>query len=455
MNYAARALVLLLTLLLAGAQPASADAFEPFEFALLGDPQIGYGIGAEYADARRFGLVVDDIVAQRIPVTVVAGDLVQDRSLWQHWAFQRVARGLPGRVLLLPGNHDVVDRASLQDWRNRHGADYHDAVYRNVAFVLLNSETARDDSLSGTEHEAQWAWLERTLAAHRTAGRTHIVLAMHRPPFVERENEGEQYANWPPAARARLLTLARAHGVRWILAGHLHSTVTITAADGLTIVVGAGTSRVRDRSPVAWHRVRVSAEGLTFEQRVVAPTPAEPFAVPGLSGWTPRLFDPSLRHWTFTIAYASAGMIAWRVARRASAKPAYVWRWIALLLFAFGANMQLDLDELVTESGRIAAKLVGVYALRHVISAGTALAAAGGAILLFARSWTRARQEHAALAALALLAPSLAWFCLSAISHHGWGMLFNEGWWDLMILAALIGIAVCAARQAASSPTRA
>jgi 3',5'-cyclic AMP phosphodiesterase CpdA len=451
----ARMFALLGALALAGLQLAQAEPFEPFEFALVGDPQIGFGTGAEYADARRFGLVVDNIAAQRIPLTVVAGDLVQDRSLWQHWAYGRVARGLPGRVLLVPGNHDVVDRASLQDWRARHGPDYHDAVWRNVAFVLLNSETLRDRRIAGLENEAQWEFLQRSLAMHQAAGRTHIVLVMHRPPFVEREDEGEEEANWPPASRARLLTLARAHGVRWILAGHLHRTALIEAGDGLRILVGAGSALSFDRSPIAYHRLRVERSSITFEQVVVAPPPAEPFTVRGLPGWTPRLFDPSLRHWIFTLAYAIVGLIAWRVSRRTPAEPARAWRAVALLLFALGANMQLDLDELVTETGRLTAKAIGVYALRHAITAGAVLAVAGGAVLLFARSWSRARSQRAALAALALLAPSLAWFCLSAISHHGWGMLFNEGWWDLMILAALIGIAVCAARQAAAPPMRA
>jgi serine/threonine-protein phosphatase CPPED1 len=444
---AVRAFALIWALLLAGAQPAIADAFEPFEFALLGDPQIGFGPGAEYADASRLSQVVDHIAASGLPLSIVAGDLVQDRSLWQHWAYGRVARGLPGKVLLVPGNHDVIDSSSLRDWRERHGLDYHDAVWRNVAFVMLNSETLRDQRISPLENAAQWEFLQRSLATHRTAGRTHIVLVMHRPPFVSSENEGEQEANWPPESRARLLALARAHGVRWILAGHLHRTALIEASDGLRILVGAGSALSFDRSPVAYHRLRVERTSIDFEQVVVAPPPAEPFAVRGLSGWTPRLFDPSLRHWIFTLAYATVGALAWRTSRRTNGIAQRLWRTIGLLLFALGANTQLDIDELVSEVGRIAAKLLGIYALRHVITGFTVLAVAGGAVLLFARSWSRTRRERAALTALALLAPSLAWFCLSAISHHGWGMLFNEGWWDLLILAALIGITACSVRQ--------
>jgi serine/threonine-protein phosphatase CPPED1 len=438
---------LVLSLSTVAAETPGKEAFAPFTFALVGDPQIGYGTGAEYADAQRFGRVVDDIAAQQMPVSVVVGDLVEDRSLWQHWAYQRVARGLPGRVLLLPGNHDVTNRASLADWRTRHGPDYHDAVHHNVAFVLLNSETARDDRLSGAEHEAQWAWLARTLAAHHAAGRTHIVLAMHRPPFVENEDEGEENANWPPAARARLLALARAHGVRWILAGHLHRTTTIRAADGLTIVVGAGSARSFDRSPIAWHRVRVSAEGLAFEQRVVAPPPAEPFSVPGLRDWTPRLFDFSLRHWILTAAYLACAFWLFATGRqqRGAGKAAAPWPALAVLLLALGLNMQLDIDELLREVGRIAAKLSGVHAVRHAITGGAVAAALlGGAFWLW-RAWRHGAERRLGTAAIALAAVPVAWFALSAISHHDLGMLFNEGWWDLAIVGALVSIALCAA----------
>lgn len=435
----------------ATAAPILAQGFEPFEFALVGDPQIGYGPGAEYADAARFAQVIEDIVARKFPITVVAGDLVQDRSIWQHWAYGLVAKRLSGQVLLVPGNHDIVDRSSLADWRDRHGPDYHEQVWRNVAFVLLNSETARDSRISSAEYEAQWQFIERSLSAHAAARRTHVVLVMHRPPFVEREDEPESEQNWPPQSRTRLLELARAHGVRLILAGHLHRTSTVQARDGLKIVVGAGSARSFDQSPIAYHRVRVEQAAITVEQVVVAPPPSPPFAVPGLSGWTPRLFDFSVRHWIFSVLYLATSWLAWRAARRCrsagQADDARLWRVVAFLLVFFAANMQLDFDELISEVGRIAAKLTGIYYIRHAITATSALLIGVGALLLFARHALRRRGRRAPLWALACLAPSTAWFCLSAMSHHDIGTLFNEAWWDLLVICALSVLAVFATRR--------
>lgn len=443
--------LLLCALVQSVARAQSGDTFRPFEFALLGDPQIGYGQGGEYADAGRFSQVVDAINRQRLPLSIIAGDLVQDRSLWQEWTFGWVARRLQGRVLLAAGNHDVADRNSLQAFRERHGKDFYDAVVNNVAFIVIDSETARDTRISVAEFELQWDFIRKALEAHQRANRIHIVLVMHRPPFVDTETEADSDANWPLESRSRLLGLARKHGVRWILAGHLHRTVERRTSDGMHIVVGAGSARSFDNSPVAFHRFSVKREGLSFERIAVAPAPREPFSVPGLRDWTPRLFDPSLRHWLLTLFYAAAGAIALSSSRRlakreetTAAAASKLWYSVALLLFAFGANMQLDLDELLRELGRIGAKVTGIFAVRHLITGGALLVAATTAGIMLARYYRRAGRNLANTIALALLAVPSAWFFLSAISHHDIGMLFDEGWWDLSVVASLAGIALCA-----------
>lgn len=448
---ALRLAVLALTLLVNGVQ--SQEPFSPFEFALLGDPQIGYGQGGEYADAKRFGMVVDEINALNLPLSIVAGDLVQDRSLWQDWAFGRVVARLRGRVLLAAGNHDVVDISSLQAFRDRYGKDYYDVVHNNVAFVIVNSETMRDTRISAAEFELQWRFLAQSLAAHRLANRTHILLIMHRPPFVGNEIEPETEQNWPPATRARLMAMARESGVRWILAGHLHRTVALDLADDMHIVVGAGSARSFDRSPVAYHRFRVAREGLSYSFAAVSPPPGEPFSVPGLREWTPRLFDFSARHWLFTLFYAVAGAFALRTSRQLALRGSSVsthssklWLAMAALLFAFSVNMQLDFDELIGELGRIAAKIAGVYSVRHFVTATAALVVGIGVIFVLARNYVRSKRTKSSAIALVLIAVPTAWFCLSMISNHHIGMLFNEGWWDLLILVSLVGIAFCANR---------
>ncbi len=420
------------------------------DFALVGDPQIGYGHGEELGDAARFGRVVEDIRRRSLGLTVIAGDMVQDRSLWQNWLFARAVRRLPGTVLLVPGNHDIVDRASLADWRKRHGPDYRDLVWRNVAFILLDSETLRDTRISASETMAQWIFLEQSLAAHAAAGREHIVLVMHRPPFVVSEDEAGEDANWPPASRAKLLFLARAHGVRWILAGHLHRTTEISTHDGIRIIVGAGSARSFDHSPVAYHSIRITQTGFGIHQVVVASAAPEPFTVPGLPEWTPRIFEFSLRHWLFTMAYAGVGAIAFIVSRRSRSSR---WLAVSILLVFFAANMQLDFDELVRETGRLAARATGVYAVRHLITGGVTVLTATIMATLFACHWRRSG-ERLSLLALGLLVPPVAWFCLSSISHHSWGMLFNESWWDLLIVLSLMGILACGVRNWHTRPAQ-
>lgn len=436
--------------------PANASpGFSPFEFALLGDPQIGYGQGGEWADASRFAKVVDALNASSVPLVVVPGDLVQDRSFWQQWLFDWQAGRIRAQKILAPGNHDVVDLDSLAAFRRRYGSDSLNVVFNDTAFVVIDSETARDTRISRAEYDAQWAFIESSLAAHRTAGRTHIVLVTHRPPFVDDELEPDSDANWPRETRARLLALARGSGVRWILAGHLHSTHTARTADGLQIVVVAGSARSFDRSPVDYRVFRVEKDSLTLRNVPVAPPTVEPFSVPGLRGWTPRLFDFSVRHWLFTVLYALAGVAALRTARAIPTSTTRTgWRSVAFMLFAFGINMQLDFDELIQEIGRVAAQLSGIYAIRHAVTPVLVLAlgaVAAGFLTRHHRSTGGSAPLSVALVALAV--PS-AWFCLSAISHHDLGMLFNESWWDLLILATLAVIMLSASRARPARSTR-
>lgn len=424
------------------------DRAASFEFALIGDPQIGYGRGAELGGSRRFAQVVDGVNAAGVALSVIPGDLVQDRTLWQWWAFRKNVGQLSARVLLAVGNHDVVDEASLAAYRAAHGPDYYDTVHGNAAFVVLNSETARDWSISPVEYEAQWRFIETTLARHGAEQRDPIFLVMHRPPFVDDEAEPESGANWPSASRGKLLSLARTHGARWILAGHLHRTHRVETSDGLRIVVVAGSARSFDQSPIGFERFRVSPEGVTSEWVTLAPAPAEPFHVPGFREWTPRLFDFSLRHWVLTLLYAGVGLLALRAGRRerTSSAPlrARLWFVVAGVLFAFAANTQLDFDEFLREFGRLAARVAGVYALRHVI---TGAALATGVLygtFQLARLYLRARADRALTISLGMLLVPVGWFALSTISHHDLEMLFREDWWDLASVVALATIAWCA-----------
>lgn len=410
---------------------------------------MGFGPGGVNADAGRFAKVVEHSNSAELPLVVIPGDLVQTRSIWQRRAFIRIKSRIKGQVLITPGNHDVMDVSSLKAFRENFGADYHDFVYKNCAFILINSETAIAPELSRREFEAQWRWLEKISAHHSRAKRNHIFFATHRPPFVNQEDEENNNANWPIETRARLLKLARQHGVRWILSGHLHRTQTAVSHDGIRVVALAGTARSFDQSPIGYGVFEVDSESVRYTFERVAPAPKPPFRVPGIRGWTPRLFDFSLRHWLLTVAYLGAAIAAFSGRRRllkaksGDTYSAKLWGAVGALMAFYGVNMQLDFDELLAEIGRALARLTGIYPIRHTVTGIALLFFVPTTVVLLARYFLRSgRDLKSALAIGALLFPTV-YFCLCAISNHRIGLLFDEGWWDLLNLGAIITIAVC------------
>lgn len=438
----------------------------PFEFALIGDPQIGYGHGGSFSDAERFRKVVAAVNAAGVELAILPGDLVQSRRFWEWRAFEGELGQLKPKVLLTAGNHDVVSKSSLDAFRERFGRDYYDFVKHNAAFVMVDSETARDPHISPVEYEKQWKWLEARLRQHALDHRDPIVIATHRPPFAEAENEPSSEGNWPRETRRKLLALARTYGVRWFLSGHLHSTLSARTSDGIHVEVVAGSARIFDDSPIGFRRFKVANGTLESSFVKVASAPPKPFHVPGVPEWTPRLFDFSWRHWLFTMVYIAVGFAALRTrkqlraaARKASAAAqktmeinARLWLAIAVGLFFFGANMQLDLDEFAREGGRVLAKVLGVHEYRHWITlSGLCLGVLAVAVGL-ARGLSRATASRRGLWALAMLSVPTLWFVLSAVSHHDLGMLMEEQWWDLGVLGALGTMAALAVAEGRSRP---
>jgi hypothetical protein len=157
--------------------------------------------------------------------------------------------------------------------------------------------------------------------------------------------------------------------------------------------------------------------------------------------WTPRILDFSWGHWILTALFTLAAFSCFRAARSRKNKPVVdaptnLWpiaSWVAVF---HAVNLQLDFDELLRESGRIFAILVGVSPVRHLVT-GAALVGlillVGGAILSKGRAGASRREI---LTIVALLVPT-AWFVLSTISNHHLGMLLDEFTWDTLTVISL------------------
>ena len=164
-----------------------------------------------------------DLVVHTGDVTVDGADVEAD---FGYCTALLADLGVP--VVCIPGNHDVgqalsphqpVNEARIARWRRHLGPDYWARDLEGWRLIGLNS------LLFGSGEpgeEAQFAWLERTLAD--AAGR-RLAWFMHQPLFLESPTEGETgYWGVLPRPRARLLDLARRHRVALVASGHVHKS---------------------------------------------------------------------------------------------------------------------------------------------------------------------------------------------------------------------------------------
>lgn len=189
----------------------------------------------------------------------------------------------PSGVHLVPGNHDLdseckdadVALGELAHYHKTFGADdYSDVKTRYSSLIMVNSEMLLLPhlGLNGTTDprilqpvETQWSWLEESLkvAASEANVRPHVILVMHHPPFLQKEDEAHQYFNMPLVPRHRILALARKYNVSHILCGHTHTTRNVSTTDGrIRILTTAGTAKAFDDHGCGYRMLSMTATSL-------------------------------------------------------------------------------------------------------------------------------------------------------------------------------------------------
>jgi 3',5'-cyclic AMP phosphodiesterase CpdA len=170
----------------------------------------------------------DWIVDQRPDMTIHTGDLTVDGADvdddMHHCA--ELLRALPGRVLAVPGNHDVgeaghahqpVNADRLGRWRKHIGPDWWLQDIGRWRLIGI------DSMLFGSESDDERRQLEWLKAVHASAGDRGIGWFTHRPLFVEAPDEPDTgYWSVKPSQRAPLMELIRSYGVALVATGHLH-----------------------------------------------------------------------------------------------------------------------------------------------------------------------------------------------------------------------------------------
>ena len=129
---------------LPGARPWTSETFGSapgeFQFAIVGDRTGGANV------AGTFHLAVDQLNMLHPEFVINVGDMIEGYSdekakLNDEWdEVDAMLAKLDMPFFRTPGNHDIANATAQQVWRERHGATHYYFVYKDVLFVVLDSE---------------------------------------------------------------------------------------------------------------------------------------------------------------------------------------------------------------------------------------------------------------------------------------------------------------------------
>ena len=177
------------------AAPLNNDA-STFQFAIVSGRTGGHR-------ARVFSQAVEQLNLLQPEFVVSVGDLIEGYSedaprLVGEWReFQTYAHQLKMPFFYLPGNHDVANDFQDKLWKEKFGRRYYHFVYKNVLFLMLNSEDPGGKKAPGKFSAEQIAYFKNVLAENKDVRWT--LMYLHRPIW---NNKNVEKTGWPAIEQA-------------------------------------------------------------------------------------------------------------------------------------------------------------------------------------------------------------------------------------------------------------
>lgn len=148
-----------------------------FQFAIVSDRTGGHR-------AKIFSRAVELLNVMQPEFVLSVGDLIEGgrkeaEKLQGEWKeFDSYVNRLQMPFFYVPGNHDLANPVSDKLWQEKLGRRYYRFIYRNVLFLVLNTE---DTPYTGTGMigPEQITWIKKTLEETRDVQWT--VVAFHKP----------------------------------------------------------------------------------------------------------------------------------------------------------------------------------------------------------------------------------------------------------------------------------
>jgi hypothetical protein len=163
-----------------------------------------------------FTRAVDQINLLQPEFVVSVGDLIEGytreaKEAGRQWReFQGMVSRLEMPFFYVPGNHDLSNKTQVGLWQAKFGRRWYEFVYRDVIFLMLNSEDPPGIDYGAISDE-QVAWLEKTLAAHPNPRWTFVFL--HKPMWIMPTLDGNGWLKVEKLLAGRKYT---------VFAGHVH-----------------------------------------------------------------------------------------------------------------------------------------------------------------------------------------------------------------------------------------
>jgi hypothetical protein len=178
-----------------------------FQFVIVSDRTGGHR-------EKIFSRAVEQINLLQPEFVLSVGDLIEgyttdrDKAAREWREFQGFATRFQMPFFYVPGNHDVANPFMAQLWQEKFGKLYYHFVYKDVLFLILNSD---DPPASGTLSAAQIEYARKALADNPNVRWT--IVALHKPIWAQANLEKNGWLEVEKSLAGRKYT---------VFAGHVH-----------------------------------------------------------------------------------------------------------------------------------------------------------------------------------------------------------------------------------------
>ena len=177
-----------------------------FQFAIVSDRHGGMRQGIFEKGVEKINLVMPEFV-------MCVGDLISGYTtdtaiISQQWdEVNQIISGLKMPFFYLPGNHDITNDVMQKEWEKRYGKRYYSFNYKNVLFLVLDSNDDKDHNLT----REQTDFVLKTLKENGDVRWTFLF--MHHPIWTY--DTGGQFEEIQTALQNRKHTVIAGHEHRY------------------------------------------------------------------------------------------------------------------------------------------------------------------------------------------------------------------------------------------------